>query len=334
MSLRHHPGARHSRRAAQRGAAILMAMLTVVLVATLTSAMVWQQWRGLELESAQRTRVQSGWILTGALDWARLILREDARQGGSDHLAEPWAVPLAPARLSTFLAAERGQTLVTDDTDPEMEAFLAGHMHDLQARLNVTNLIDNGKLHALSVAQWSRLFKHLNLPEEELDTMTQRLLLASASSASGESGQQTPLAPQTVANLAWLGLSSATLQAIAPFVTLLPVRTPVNLNTAPPEVLMASVPGLDLAQARQLVQSRADKPLDTLSDAQTRLANPEVRLDAAQHAVTSRYFEVTGQLRLGKNTVQERSVLQRDGLDVKTLSRTREVVTDLGPPLQ
>jgi hypothetical protein len=91
----------------QAGAAILTAMLTVVLVATLAATALWQQWRGIEIEAAQRTRVQSAWVLTGALDWARLILREDARKGGADHLAEPWAVPLEQARLSTFLAADR-----------------------------------------------------------------------------------------------------------------------------------------------------------------------------------------------------------------------------------
>ena len=319
---------------AQRGAAILMAMLTVVLVATLASAMLWQQWRGVELESAQRTRVQSAWILTGALDWARLILREDARQGGADHLAEPWAVPLAPARLSTFLAAERGQALVTDDADPDTEAFLAGHMEDLQARLNVTNLLDSGKLHAASLLDWARLFKHLNLPQAELDTMAQGLLLASGGVAAGKGSPEAALLPQTVANLVWLGLSSTTVQAITPFVALLPVRTPVNLNTAPPEVLVASIPGLALAQARQLVQSRASKPIDTLMDAEQRVADPQVRFDAVQHGVASRFFLVTGQLRLGPSTVQEHSVLQRDGLDVKVLSRTREVVTDQGPPLQ
>lgn len=40
------PAARHT----QRGAAILLAMLTVVLVATLASSMLWQQWRELEVE--------------------------------------------------------------------------------------------------------------------------------------------------------------------------------------------------------------------------------------------------------------------------------------------
>lgn len=322
----------------QRGAAILMAMLTVVLVATLASAMLWQQWRGVELESAQRTRVQSAWILVGALDWARLILREDARQGGADHLAEPWAVPLASARLSTFLAAERGQALVTDDTNPDQEAFLAGYIQDLQARLNVTNLIDNGRLHEASLAAWARLFKHLNLPDTELENMAQHLLQASAAATRAtDTSQTTPqalLMPQTVADLVWLGFSADTLRALTPFVTLLPVRTPVNLNTAPPEVLLASVAGLDLAQARQWVQSRAAQPFETLPDARQRLTNPALQLDPAQHAVGTRFFSITGQLRVGQSTLQERSEVQREGLQVKVLRRQREVLDAAASPLQ
>ena len=82
--------------------------------------MVWQQWRAVQVEAAERARVQSAWILTGALDWARLILREDARSRPADRLDEPWAVPLAEARLSTFLAADK------DNTDDAPEAFLSG----------------------------------------------------------------------------------------------------------------------------------------------------------------------------------------------------------------
>ena len=118
----------------QRGAAILLAMITVVLVATLASAALWQQWRAVEVEAAERTRAQSSWVLTGALDWGRLILSEDGRKGGSDHLAEPWAMPLEQARLSTFLAADRSDTLAADASS---NAFLSGKMVDLQSRLNL-----------------------------------------------------------------------------------------------------------------------------------------------------------------------------------------------------
>ena len=79
----------------QRGAALLLAMLILALVATTAAGMAWHQQRAIEVESAERARAQAAWILNGALDWARLILREDARSGGADHLGEPWAVPLA-----------------------------------------------------------------------------------------------------------------------------------------------------------------------------------------------------------------------------------------------
>jgi general secretion pathway protein K len=319
---------------AQRGAAILTAMLTVVLVATLASAMLWQQWRAVEVESAQRTRVQAAWILTGALDWARLILREDARQGGPDYLAEPWAVALAPARLTTFLAAERGEALVGDDADGVQDAFLAGQMQDLQARLNVNNLIDNGKLHEPSVAAWTRLFNQLNLPESELQALTQQLLLAHAPASDPKAAARAPLRPQAVSDLVWLGLSPATLQALQPFVTLLPARTPVNLNTASSEVLIASIAGLDMAQAQSLETARDAQHLGTLQDAEKRLGDAEIRLDAGLHAVASRFFSVTGQLRVGQATLQETSVLQRDGMEVKILSRTREVVQWRSPLLK
>lgn len=322
----------------QRGAAILAAMLTVVLVATLASAMLWQQWRGIEIESAQRARVQSAWILVGALDWARLILREDARQGGADYLSEPWAVPLAPARLSTFLAAEKGQALVTDDNDAAQAAFLSGQIEDLQARLNVTNLIQKDEIDAAGMAAWMRLFKHLNLPESELQTMAKALLRsqepANDAPSDGQSEANRPLQPQSVADLRWLGLSEHSMQVLQPFITLLPVRTPVNLNTAPPEVLLASVAGLDMAAARGLVQARASHHMNTLADADKLMDKPEIHFDANLHAVASQFFMATGQLQLGNVTLQEMSVLQRDGLDVKTLSRQRQTLASAEPTLQ
>jgi len=76
-----------------RGAALLAAMLTVTLVATFAAAAMWQQWRAVEVETAERGRVQSAWILIGALDWSRLILREDGRSGGADLWLNPGPSP-------------------------------------------------------------------------------------------------------------------------------------------------------------------------------------------------------------------------------------------------
>jgi general secretion pathway protein K len=41
------------------------------------------------------------------------------------------------------------------------------------------------------------------------------------------------------------------------------------------------------------------------------------------HSVNSRFFEVHGRLRLDQTVVDERSVVQRDGISVKTLWRDR-----------
>ena len=135
MSPRGRPQGRTASRArSERGAALLLALLLVALVATLASAMVWQHWRAVQVEAAERARAQAAWILDGATDWVRLILREDRRSGSTDHLGEPWATPLAEARLSTFLAVDRDRS---DESD--VEAFLSGEISDAQARYNLRN---------------------------------------------------------------------------------------------------------------------------------------------------------------------------------------------------
>ena len=109
----------YQKKSHQSGAALLMAMLIVALVSTLAAAAMWQQWRGVEVEAAERSRVQSVWLLTGGLDWSRLILRQAALSAPSneyDHFGEPWAMPLSESRLSTFLSGTPG---AAEDIKPE-----------------------------------------------------------------------------------------------------------------------------------------------------------------------------------------------------------------------
>ncbi len=58
---------RAAARGQQAGAALLAAMLTVTLVASFAAAAMWQQWRSVEVETAERARIQAAWILIGAL---------------------------------------------------------------------------------------------------------------------------------------------------------------------------------------------------------------------------------------------------------------------------
>ena len=315
------------RRARQSGAAILMAMLTVVLVATLASAALWQQWRAVEVESAERTRAQSSWVLTGALDWGRLILAEDARKGGADHLSEPWAMPLEQARLSTFLAADRSDTLAADAST---NAFLSGQISDLQARLNLKNLVqDDGKVHGPTLRMWERLFAQLALPRATLDRLVAQLLRAQQASAAVagnkamDANADGPLWPQEPDQLVWLGLDPATLALLQPHITVLPERTPVNLNTASAVVLMACLEGVAQADAQRLLNARRLAHWDSLDDVKKAAKLPQLALDTQLVATNTRFFALRGVLQIEGNTVQEYSVVQRDAMRVKTLWRKR-----------
>lgn len=318
----------------QRGAALLTAMLTVTLVATLAAGALWQQWRSVEVETAERARTQSGWILTGALDWARLILREDARSGGADHLGEPWAVPLEEAKLATFLAAEQGVTQIDDNlATATREAYLSGQIVDMQSRLNVTSLIQSNVIVAGPLQQFERLFARLGLPVEELARLAENLRFAADRNPNNRSGQRAALWPQRLDDLRWLGLSSTTLRVLEPHVTVLPTRTPVNLNTAGAEVIQASIAGLDSASAQRLIQVRDSRPFQSLNEvAQAAGIDPGL-LSSDYHAIATRFFEIRGQLRLDSYTMQERSLVQRDGQDVRILWRTRGMLSQTLPTM-
>ncbi|MGE4240835.1 type II secretion system minor pseudopilin GspK [Ramlibacter sp.] len=317
---------------AQAGAALLSAMLVVTLVATFASAALWQQWRSVEVERSERTRVQSGWILTGALDWGRLILREDARSGGADHLAEPWAVPLQEARLSTFLAADAANNADTADAG---RAFLSGQITDLQSLMNVTNLVQAGRLSDEDFASFARLFDLLGLPQALLARMAENLRFASDISMDNRSASQAALYPQRVEQLVWLGLPAQAVAVLQPYVTVLPQRTTLNVNTASAEAIFAVVGTITLADAQRLVAERQRTHFGTIGQAMGVVGS-----DATANGrigVTTRYFEIRGRLRLDDSIVEERSIVQRDGLEVRVVQRERGVVDPdalaLAPPV-
>jgi general secretion pathway protein K len=314
-------------RQGQRGAALLMAMVILTLVATLAAGMVWQQSTAIAIESAERARAQSTWILNGALDWSRIILREDARNRGPDHLGEPWATPLAEAKLSTFLAADKNNT---DDSD--LEAFLSGSIEDAQSRYDLRRLVgeqtkDNRTFAVLIPTELEtlrRLFGHIGLPVELADSMAANLLRAWDTTATS-TNSDTPLAPQTMAQLRWLGVDEASINRMVSYATILPrdssTPTPINLNTASREVI-AAVLNIDLGSADRLVQRRTNNPFNSIAEAQAVLP-PTITFEAAQADIKSYHFEVRGRLRLGDHVQEEVTLMRRRELDISPVWRTR-----------
>lgn len=329
----------------QAGAAILAAMLTVALVAIFAANAMWQQYRSIEVETAERARVQAALLSTAALDWARLVLSEDARAGAADHLAEPWTALFDGVQLSSFLAADKSandksvadKSVADNDLNAATNSSLTGQIMDLQSRLNVTNLIDKEALSAPDVKSFTRLFELLGLPVSELTGMANQLLNTSAADPDANA-TSAALPPQRVEHLVWLGLSGPTLAALRPHITLLPQRTPVNLNTASAEVIYASTAALPLGDARKLVELRNANPFRTLADTAGKLGDVDKPgavgnvgdvggtpgpFSEGRHDVASSYFEVRTRLKLNQTWLAERAIVQRDGTSVRVISRDR-----------
>ena len=209
-----------------------------------------------------------------------------------------------------------------DDVRAEI---LSGQIIDLQSLLNVTNLVEAGRLSPPDMRAFGRLFDLLGLPQSQLNTMAENLRFASDISTDNRSASQAPLLPQSVEQLVWLGLPAQTVAVLEPYVTVLPARTTVNLNTAGAEVIYAAVGGIGLADAQRLVAERDRQYFRTIADAARLVADGEGFVDNAV-SVASRFFEVRGRLRLDKTVIEERSLVLREGLEVRVLQRQRGVV--------
>jgi general secretion pathway protein K len=125
-------------------------------------------------------------------------------------------------------------------------------------------------------------------------------------------GGLTPNAPvQRVAELFEVkGVAPASLSAVAPFLTALPPDTPVNVNTAPPEVLAAIVDKLTGDGLAQLVTSRAQKPFSTLAEFRARLPAPaSVAADA--RSPSERLFLRDDSSAPGSTVTRARALLHR-----------------------
>lgn len=304
----------------QRGAALLMAMVVVTVIASLAGTMVWQQWRSVQAETADRARLQARWVLMGALDWGRLILREDARGSQIDHLGEPWAVPLQEARLSTFLADGREDL----EDNPALQAFVSGLVVDAQSRFNLRNLVVNGEVSAPAVRTLQRITAAAGASPGVATRIAEgvrRSWLPVDEAAGAE--RAIVLSPERLSDLVWWGLSPQEIEQLRPWLVLLPTATPLNVNTASAEMLAIAIDGIDNAVAQRIVQTRNNAPFKSPEQVVALLPPSESGNRVAGLSVQSNFFELNGRLRLGDRVFEERLLAERRQLDVVVLHRER-----------
>ncbi|WP_182990210.1 type II secretion system minor pseudopilin GspK [Massilia sp. Se16.2.3] len=141
----------------QRGVAVITALLLTTLAITIVASLFWQQQVEVRSMENQRLNLQTRWILRGALDWASLVLRQDAYDNPRyTALTAVWATPLAETRLDQYIERERveGETF---------DASLSGNISDATSRYNLRNLARGTRIDVAQLQIFERLLRNLQI---------------------------------------------------------------------------------------------------------------------------------------------------------------------------
>ncbi|MCB1914185.1 MAG: type II secretion system minor pseudopilin GspK [Rhodocyclaceae bacterium] len=294
-------------RCAERGAAVVTALLTVALVAGLASALVADYGAGLESLAGRRDQAQARWLARGAVDWGRNVLADDRRRTRVDHLGETWAIRVPP------MAVEEGE--------------VGGELQDLSGLFNVNNLAPAGEASEANAEAFVRLASATGISAVEAAEIARRIAdwidsdELSSLGGGDEAGefralgaeQRPPDAPLAHIDeiVAIPGIPAEVLARLRPFLVALPSPSRINVNTAGAEVLHAIVPCLPLDAARILVAERERAWFRDLPDINARLPEGSGPVIADLTAVQSDYILATGRARYGLSVVRMEVLLHR-----------------------
>jgi len=288
---------------AQRGVAILTAILIVAIGTVIAVNLMWQGTLDMRRAEAALAADQGLMLVQGAEAWAADILRQDLVESpNADHLGEVWATELPPLPVD-------GGTII-------------GRLEDLQGRFNLNNLVGpDGMENQLMRRQFERLLNSVDVDPalagavvDWLDPDTD-LRFPSGGEDVTYSGADPPyrtantMATSVSELMAVAGFDRETYLKIVPYVTALPVGTKLNVNTASAVVLASLSDNIDASTAESLVEQRAGAEFLDIDATFEGLVEPDVLqvIDGV-----SEHFLLTATVTLDTNQLTMRSVLQRD----------------------
>lgn len=263
---------------AQRGVALITALLVIALVTAAAVAMASRQQLDIRRTANTLQRDQAYVYAMGAEVMARAVLAKDDPQ--TDHKAEHWG------ESGTAIPFEGG--------------LLTGTLEDIQGRFNLNNVVKNGVASPQDVERLKRLLlilkgRSASDPDKDVWKNAEAPDLANAvldwidadSNVSPGGAEDSDYLqaerPYRAANapmaatselLLVRGFTAAIYREVAPYVTALPEYTKINVNTAKLEVLRS----LDQDPACIIIAKlgRQDETLTADSTAATALAEPVV----------------------------------------------------------
>lgn len=265
-----------------RGVAAITAVLIVAVAASAATMMLSRQSAMIDQALMVASRAQADLYAQAGVDWARGVLAEDLRRTqGVDTLLEGWAQPIAAL--------------------PVDRALVAGAIVDEQGKLNLNNLVNGGNRSDADVQAFRSLLARLALPQELAEAVVDWIDGNDDLYGSGgaENAYYFSLAiPYAAANAPMAqveelyrvrGFDARTVAKLRPYVTALPARAAINVNTAS-DVLLAALLGVEPDKVQVLLAERRAKPFANRADFTSRLARFGLTMVAVEHDVKSAYF--------------------------------------------
>jgi general secretion pathway protein K len=297
-----------------RGIALIMAVVTVALVAGIATALISSQWLSIRRTSVMMDSEQGWWVARGVEAWVVGILENDRKESPFDALGEAWAQPV--------------------DALPVDQGFVRGGVVDLQGRFNLNNLDPRiaGEKYQQQFRNLLRSLADVELPQG-LDAAVRDWIDADqdANSMNGaEDAEYLNLQPPyraanqpfTVVSelLAIRGMTPQVYERLRPLVAVLPGRkaqapgaTKINVNTAPMEVLRALSATTDETKLATFIQRRVDDPVENAGELGALIGEgiwgAEVGADVLDFR--SEFFQIQGEVFVGSSRVALYSLIHR-----------------------
>lgn len=319
LCARREPGARR----AQRGAAIVTAILIVTIVTVIVSGLFWREHVTVRSVENRMSLAQAQWIERVALDWTRVILRVDGAQRQVDHLGEFWAEPVPPTVVDeTFTGGARVG-------DGSRSVVFAGQAFDAQGRLNLNNLLPTNEvqMRKASLDAFKKLLDLMGLPRELADRLQMRM--ATTVDRPGADGKIIPASNLPLVKLddlkAYREFEPGIVEMLREHVVFLPRPTPVNLNTASALVVAAVIPSLQREDAVRFAnRSRGnERKYETVGAALQAIKDAAAPAVQGMVSINSSYFLIAGVVRYDRVDSQTQTLIERTGGKVTVVWQQR-----------
>jgi general secretion pathway protein K len=327
----------------QRGVALITAVLIVSLVTVAATAMAARQLLDIRRTENILHSEQAYVYALAAEEWARQVLAHD-QDKNVDYEGEDWATLLPPIPVPG--GSIQGGIKDATAAFPINDVVDAGGQKREPYRKALQRLIDTVLADSFSpdlanaVLDWVDPDQNVSAGgAEDNDYLNLKVPYRAANG---------PIA--SVSELRLINNLSADDYAKlvphdgrAPFINALPIDTPININTAPKEVIMSLHNKIDEQMANDIIKEREDaikknqapytdvkKFTDEIkdrifgvnpTDKAIKKQKNDFKFDASLLSVGSQYFEVTAIANIGRTEVQLHSLLKRDGNTVTTLRR-------------